>query len=86
MNHMRLTAYFSNYIKTIIKEKTRLPLEKIILKKADFADGCILVEIDIDSDTDIPLYNEKYLLFQDLDDDSGYLYDYQKNKKIYEWG
>ncbi|MFS8652590.1 MAG: hypothetical protein FWJ66_11855 [Caldibacillus sp.] len=85
---MRVTTYVADYVKVIIKEKTQLPLEGVKVKTGnyDFNYGIIWVEIEIDRNADIPLYNEKYRLIYSLDDDSGYLYDYQKNKKVYEWG
>jgi len=85
---MRVTAYFEDYVKAIIKEKTQLPIEKIILKEADFDTdtGSIWVEFEIKGDAPYPLYNEKFRLAHSNEEDSGFIYDYQKNMKIYEWG
>lgn len=81
---MRVTTYFADFVKAIIKEKTQLSPERIELKEGrfDFDTNIISVEIEIKKYGHIPLYR----LFHDPDRDSGYLYDYQKNKKIYKWG
>jgi len=84
---MKVTTAFADFVKAVIKEKTQLSPEGIQLKKGqfDFDTNLIWVEIEIEK-SHIRLYNEKYRLLHDPEEDRGYLYDYQQNKKIYEWG